>query len=125
MARSCDPRGSDMREIRLVSRYRGVVDVTRKAKPVARVRYDVRHRRMVDTVRSGEEPVEEIPVQALIDGNLQILEGETTLYSDELYTLRLEEKHERECDFHTEPIDVVAGTYHVQVSGDFRKSCYR
>jgi hypothetical protein len=114
-----------MREIKLVSRYRGIGDVFRQAKSVARVRYDVRYRRIVESVGSEEESVEEIPVQALIDGNMRVLEGETQLYSDELYTLRLEGKHERECDFHTEPIDIVAGVYHMKGDGDFRKFSHR
>ncbi len=114
-----------MRHIKLISRYRGIGDVACKAKPVARVRYDVRCRRVVDMVRTGEEQTEEIPVQPLLDGNIRVLTGETSLYSDQLYTLRLEDKHGRECDFYAEPIDVVTGVYHIEGRGDFRKPCYR
>ena len=113
-----------MREAKLVSRYRGIGDVVRRKNSVARVRYDVRCRRMVGTARVGEERLEEAPVQPMIDGSIQVLGGETSLYTDELYTLRLEAKHQRECDFYTAPIDVVAGTYYIEGSGDFRNPCY-
>lgn len=114
---------SDVREIKLISRPKGIGDVILKGKPVARVRYRMRYRRMVEGLRTGDGHVEEIPIQALVDGNIQILEGETSLYSDRRYTLHLEDEHQRErvCDFYCEPMDVVKGMYHLEGCGDFRE----
>jgi hypothetical protein len=81
----------------------------------------MRPRRMVDAVCTAEGRVEETTTQVLIDGNIQILEGETSLYSDVRYTLHLEDKRLRSCDFYAEPIDVVAGMYRIEGSGNFRK----
>lgn len=111
-----------MRETGVVSRYRGIGDLIRNAKTVTKVRYDLRCRPMVGGARAGEDQVDETTAQPQIDGNIQILNSEASLYSDALYTLRLEEKHERECDLYAEPIDVVTGTYHVKGHVDFLRS---
>jgi hypothetical protein len=108
-----------MRRVKPVSYYRGIGDVTHKAKPVAKVRYDVRCRRMADMAR--EEQVTQPCDRMLIDGSIRVLNSEMSLYTDELYTLRLEAQHGREFDFHTEPVDVVAGVYHVTGHGGFRE----
>ena len=110
-----------MRETKLVCRYRGIGDVVRKKKPVARVRYDVCCRRVVDTARAAKEQLEQANVQPLIDGDIQVLSSEASLYTDELYTLHLEAKHGRECDFYPQPIDVVTGVYQLKGHGAFRK----
>jgi PAS domain S-box-containing protein len=114
-----------MRETRPVSRYRGIGDVTRKGEHVSRVSYDVHCRRTVDAARMGEGHLEEIPIQVLIDGTMQVLEGQKSLYSDTEYTLLLEEKHERECDFYAEPIDIVTGVYRMKGISDFREFSHR
>ena len=108
-----------MREIKLISRPKGIGVVTLKGKHVARVKYDMRHRRMVEALQTGEGHVEEIPIQALIDGKIQILEGEMTLYSDARYALHPGDKHSQSCDFYAEPVDVVTAIYHIEVCGDF------
>lgn len=111
-----------MRGTGVVSRYRGIGDLIRNAKTVTKVSYDLRCRRMAVGAQAGEGQVDETTGQPQIDGRIQILNSEASLYTDELYTLRLEEKHERECDLYAEPIDVVTGTYHVKGHVDFLRS---
>jgi hypothetical protein len=79
---------------------------------------------MVDDVQTGEGRVEGVRVPVLIDGDMQILEGETALYSDELYTLHLEDKRRRDCDFYSDPIDIVESRYHMEGSGELHESSY-
>lgn len=119
--RAKQPGRDSVRETRPASRFRGIGDVTCKAKHVSRVRYDVRCTRTFDAARMGEGRVEEIPIQVLIDGTLQVLEGEMSLYSDRQYTLHMEDKHGRECDFYAEPIDIISGVYRMKGVGDFRR----
>jgi hypothetical protein len=113
-----------MRRSKPASRPKGIGNVTLKGKYVAKVRYHLRHRQMVDDVQTGEGRIEGAPVLVLMDGDIQILEGETSLYSDALYTLHLEDKRRRDCDFYSDPIDIVEGMYHIESSGDLHESRY-
>lgn len=111
-----------MRETSGEPRYRGIGDLIWNGKSVTKVRYDLRCRRMAGNARAGDCQDDETTGQPQIEGKIQILNSEASLHSDELYTLRLEKKHERECDLYAEPIDVVTGTYHVKGHVDFLRS---
>jgi hypothetical protein len=106
-----------MKRVKPVSRYRGIGDVTHEAKPVARVSYDLHCGRTMDAARATAHEV--------IEGDIQVLNGQASLYTDELYTLHLEARHGRECDFYTEPVDVVTGVYHFRGHRDFRELARR
>ena len=106
------------------SRSKGIGNVTLRGKYVTRVRYHLRHRQVVGDVPTGEKDTERTPVSAPIDGDIEVLEGEASLYSDALYTLHLEDKCRRDCDFYSNPIDIVEGRYHVEGSGDLYESLY-
>ena len=110
-----------MKRVKPVSRYRGIGEVTHKAKPIARVRYDLCCRRIAETAQVGQEQAQQPTVQSMIDGNILVLKGRASLYTDDLYTLQLEGRNGRECDFYTQPIDVVTGVYQVRGHGDFRE----
>jgi hypothetical protein len=79
---------------------------------------------MIGGVQTREECTERAPTSTLIDGELEVLESEAPLYTDILYTLHLEDKCRRDCDFYSDPIDIVEGRYYIEVSGDLHESRY-
>jgi hypothetical protein len=100
-----------MRRSKPASRPNGIGNVTLEGKHLAKVRYHLRHRQMVDDVQTGEGRIEGAVIPVLIDGDIEILEGKASLYSDALYTLHLEDTGRRHCDFYSDPIDIVEGRY--------------
>lgn len=114
-----------MGETRVISRYKGIGDVILKGNPVARVRYHIRHSRIADAAWMDEVCDGEATARIFIDGSILVLKPETSLYSDIEYTLCMEDRHDRECDFYARPIDVVTGRYYLEGIGDFRKPCRR
>jgi hypothetical protein len=113
-----------MRRSKPASRPNGIGNVTLEGKHLAKVRYHLRHRQMVDDVQTGEGRIEGAVIPVLIDGDIEILEGKASLYSDALYTLHLEDTGRRHCDFYSDPIDIVEGRYHIEASGALHKSPY-
>ena len=113
-----------MRRSKPRSRSNGIGNVTLMGRYVARVRYCLRHRQMVADVQTVEERTERAAIPAPIDGDIEVLGGEAPLYTDVLYTLHLEDKCRRDCDFYSDPIDIIEGRYHIEVNGDLHESLY-
>jgi hypothetical protein len=104
--------------------FDGIGNVTVMGKYVARLRYCLRHSQMVGDVQTNKGLTERA-APALTEGDIEVLESEASLYTDVLYTLHLEGKCRRECDFYSDPVDIVEGRYYIEVGGDLHEPLYR
>lgn len=100
-------------------------NVSLKGRWVARVRYCLYQGRAVDRSRMAQGCSGVHDVRRVADGDIEILESETALYSDVLYTLHLEEGGRWDIDFYARPTDVVEGRYRIDVKSCHRESFHR
>ncbi len=92
----------------------GIADVTLEGKRVATVRYRLSNWPTVDDGYQREPFSEAWTLPSGLEGNIEVLACDASLYSNTLYTLKLEVRPWGDCAFYAEPVDVVGGRYRIR-----------
>jgi hypothetical protein len=116
---SLDKERTMKKKTRLISSPEGTGEVTLKDKHIATVEYHLRCYQDVAEIHTGAAQVHEVPGPLDIHGTVEVMECQSWLILDELYTLYLGDK--REIDFKATS-SRREGSYSIVGQSDFRKS---
>lgn len=97
----------------------GIGAVYKEGNYISKVRYSLRTTLEVHVIETPGQ-TEEINGLKSINGYIQVLEGENSLFGVGLLTLRTADG--REVDFYVLRGDLVKGEFSIQGSGDFRRT---